>query len=250
LRQHSPDPLRQANCQDARDAFPWARNLASTPAHDGVQALVRALGRRKFVSFACGVYFPRIHFQLTDGEKPGEAGEGMGGPFMFTADLMKQINIPSKVTFVKLASYEGVASTGVIKEVVGLSEDIQGKTVVIVEDIVDTGLTMQRLLETLGTRNPKAIHIATLLLCDSIAQIPCDKQIVRMHAMPSRGRAIWRAPQPMTASRRSCAPLAAASSFLSPAAYISRAYISNSRMGRSPVRLAREWAALLCLLLI
>jgi len=98
----------------------------------------------------------------------------LNGSFMFTGDLMKQINIPSKVTFVKLASYEGVASTGVIKEVVGLSEDIQGKTVVIVEDIVDTGLTMQRLLETLGTRNPKAIHIATLLVKPDKLQVELD----------------------------------------------------------------------------
>lgn len=98
----------------------------------------------------------------------------LNGSFMFTADLMKQIDIPSKVTFVKLASYEGVASTGVIKEVVGLSEDIQGKTVVIVEDIVDTGLTMQRLVETLGTRNPKAIHIATLLVKPDKLQVELD----------------------------------------------------------------------------
>ena len=98
----------------------------------------------------------------------------LNGSFMFTSDLMKQINIPSKITFVKLASYEGVSSTGVIKEVVGLSEDIQGKTVVIVEDIVDTGLTMQRLLETLGTRNPKAIHIATLLVKPDKLQVELD----------------------------------------------------------------------------
>lgn len=98
----------------------------------------------------------------------------LNGSFMFTADLMKQIDIQSKVTFVKLASYEGVSSTGVIKEVVGLSEDIQGKTVVIVEDIVDTGLTMQRLLETLGTRNPKAIHIATLLVKPDKLQVELD----------------------------------------------------------------------------
>lgn len=98
----------------------------------------------------------------------------LNGSFMFTSDLMKQITIPSKVTFVKLASYEGVASTGVIKEVVGLSEDIQGRTVVIVEDIVDTGLTMQRLIETLGTRNPKAIHIATLLVKPDKLQVELD----------------------------------------------------------------------------
>ncbi|MEG2515087.1 MAG: hypoxanthine phosphoribosyltransferase, partial [Bacteroidaceae bacterium] len=88
----------------------------------------------------------------------------LNGSFMFTADLMRHITIPCQVTFVKLASYQGVSSTGIIKEVMGLSEDIQDRTVVIVEDIVDTGLTMQRLLETLGTRNPKEIHIATLLV--------------------------------------------------------------------------------------
>lgn len=64
----------------------------------------------------------------------------------------------------KLASYQGVSSTGVIKEVIGITEDLTDRTVVIVEDIVDTGLTMQRLLETLGTRNPKEIHIASLLV--------------------------------------------------------------------------------------
>ena len=88
----------------------------------------------------------------------------LNGSFMFTADLLKHITIPCEISFVKLASYQGVTSTGVIKEVIGLNEDIAGRTVVIVEDIVDTGLTMQRLLDTLGTRNPEAIHIASLLV--------------------------------------------------------------------------------------
>lgn len=88
----------------------------------------------------------------------------LNGSFMFTADLMKRITIPCEISFVKLASYQGVSSTGTIKEVIGINEDISGRTVVIVEDIVDTGLTMQRLLETLGTRGPKEIRIATLLL--------------------------------------------------------------------------------------
>ena len=69
-----------------------------------------------------------------------------------------------EISFVKLASYQGITSTGRVKEVIGLNEDITGRTVVIVEDIVDTGLTMERLIDTLGTRNPKEIHIAALLV--------------------------------------------------------------------------------------
>lgn len=88
----------------------------------------------------------------------------LNGAFMFCADLMKKVTIPSQISFVKLASYEGVASTGVVKEVIGLNEDISDRTIVIIEDIVDTGLTMERLLDTLGTRNPKEIMIASLLV--------------------------------------------------------------------------------------
>ncbi len=98
----------------------------------------------------------------------------LNGSFMFAADLMRHINIPSQISFIKLASYQGTASTGVIKEVMGLSEDITDRTVVIVEDIVDTGLTMQRLLETLGTRRPKQIRIATLLVKPDKLKVDLD----------------------------------------------------------------------------
>ncbi len=104
----------------------------------------------------------------------------LNGSFMFTADLMRNITIPCEVTFVKLASYQGVTTTGKVKEVMGLSEDISGRTVVIVEDIVDTGLTMERLLETLGTRNPKEIHIATLLVKPEKLRIDLDIKYVAM----------------------------------------------------------------------
>lgn len=88
----------------------------------------------------------------------------LNGSFMFAADLFRRITIPAEISFVKLASYEGTASTGVIKEVIGLSENISGRTIVVVEDIVDTGCTMQKLLENLGTRSPESIHVCTLLL--------------------------------------------------------------------------------------
>lgn len=88
----------------------------------------------------------------------------LNGSFMFSADLMKRITIPSEISFVKLASYQGITSTGKVKEVIGINEELKGRTIVIVEDIIETGYTMQRLLETLGTRSPKEIRIATLLL--------------------------------------------------------------------------------------
>ena len=88
----------------------------------------------------------------------------LNGSFMFGADLMRMITIPCKISFVKLASYQGTTSTGEIKEVIGINEDLAGRTVIIVEDIVESGLTMKRMIDTLGTRNPESIHICTLLL--------------------------------------------------------------------------------------
>ena len=102
----------------------------------------------------------------------------LNGSFVFAADLMRYITIPCEISFVKLASYQGTTSTGEIKEVIGLNEDISGRTVVIVEDIVDTGATMKRMIETLGTRNPKALHICTLLLKPDKLAVPLDIKYV------------------------------------------------------------------------
>lgn len=87
----------------------------------------------------------------------------LNGSFMFASDLMKQVSIPCEISFVKLASYEGMQQGGKIREVFGLSERIDGRTVVIIEDIVDSGKTMQQLLDSLYTRNPAEIRIATFL---------------------------------------------------------------------------------------
>jgi hypoxanthine phosphoribosyltransferase len=87
----------------------------------------------------------------------------LNGSFMFAADLMKNITIPCQISFVKLASYEGMQSGGTVREVFGLTEKLEGRTVVIVEDIVDSGRTMQQLLRSLDSRSPAEIRIATLL---------------------------------------------------------------------------------------
>jgi hypoxanthine phosphoribosyltransferase len=87
----------------------------------------------------------------------------LNGAFMFAGELMKEVSIPSEITFVRLASYQGTASTQKVKEVLGLNENITGRVVVIVEDIVDSGATMVSLLEELAQYQPKEVKIATLL---------------------------------------------------------------------------------------
>ena len=86
----------------------------------------------------------------------------LNGAFIFAADLMREMTIPCEISFVKLASYQGTISTGPIQEVIGINEDLTGRTVIIVEDIVESGATMKRMIEQLGTRNPASVHICTL----------------------------------------------------------------------------------------
>ena len=88
----------------------------------------------------------------------------LNGSFMFMADLMKYVNIPSELCFVKFSSYVGTQSTGEMKEFLGLTQDVTGRTVVIVEDIVESGFTMQYMIDYLAKRGPKEIKVATLLV--------------------------------------------------------------------------------------
>ena len=83
---------------------------------------------------------------------------------MFAADLMKMVTIPCEISFVKLASYEGTSSTGKIKKMIGINTDLTGRNVIIVEDIVESGLTMQNMLDQLKEHNPASVSICTLLL--------------------------------------------------------------------------------------
>ena len=77
-------------------------------------------------------------------------------------DLMREMKIPCEISFVKLASYQGTTSTGKIKEVMGINEDISGRTIIILEDIVESGLTIRQMIDSLGTRNPASVHVCTL----------------------------------------------------------------------------------------
>ena len=85
----------------------------------------------------------------------------LNGAFLFAADLFKRIDFPARISFVKLASYEGTKSSGSIKELIGWNEDIKDKTVVVVEDIVDTGITLERIMDELIMRKAAEIKIAT-----------------------------------------------------------------------------------------
>ena len=86
----------------------------------------------------------------------------LNGAFIFAADLMREMTIPCEVSFVKLASYQGTTSTGKVQEVIGINENLSGRTVVIVEDIVESGQTMKRMIESIGTRNPASVQICAL----------------------------------------------------------------------------------------
>ncbi|MDE5947471.1 MAG: hypoxanthine phosphoribosyltransferase [Prevotella sp.] len=102
----------------------------------------------------------------------------LNGSFIFAADLMRELTIPCEISFVKLASYQGTTSTGKIKEVIGINEDLAGRDIIIVEDIVESGLTMKRMIESLGTRNPASVSICTLLLKPERLKAPLDIKYV------------------------------------------------------------------------
>ncbi len=87
----------------------------------------------------------------------------LNGAFMFAAELIKQIPPNCQITFLKLASYAGTSSTGTVKRLIGINEDIHDKTVVILEDIVDTGITLENIIKQLKGYEPGEIRVATLL---------------------------------------------------------------------------------------
>lgn len=87
----------------------------------------------------------------------------LNGAFMFATDLMKEINMPCELGFMKTASYEGTVSKGEVDVLIGLKENVEGKSVVIIEDIVETGNTIQKIMDELSTRKAKQIKVASML---------------------------------------------------------------------------------------
>lgn len=87
----------------------------------------------------------------------------LNGAFMFASDLIKHFDFPCEITFIRLESYQGTATSGTVKEVSGLKEDVENRHVVILEDIIDTGYTIQYLKQSILKKRPKSLCVATLL---------------------------------------------------------------------------------------
>ncbi|WP_200974575.1 hypoxanthine phosphoribosyltransferase [Echinicola sp. 20G] len=102
----------------------------------------------------------------------------LNGVFMFFSDLMKETDVSLEVSFVKVASYESTSSTGKVNDLIGLVEDIVGRHVIIIEDIVDTGLSMSHLLKLVSSKSPKSIAIVSLLLKPEALQQPIEVDYV------------------------------------------------------------------------
>ena len=96
----------------------------------------------------------------------------LNGSFVFAADLMRACEMDCEISFVKLSSYEGTGSSGKVTNVIGLDEDIKGRDVIVVEDIIDSGQTMTYFLETLSKLGPSSVSVVTLLLKPEVF---CDR---------------------------------------------------------------------------
>ena len=88
----------------------------------------------------------------------------LNGSFVFGADLLREMNFPCEITFIRMSSYEGTSTTGEVKQVIGLRESIEGRTVVVVEDIIDSGYTMKEMLRILTEKKPEDIYVTSLFV--------------------------------------------------------------------------------------
>lgn len=98
----------------------------------------------------------------------------LNGSFIFAADLLREVTLPCEIAFVKMASYQGTSSTGIVREIMGLNVDVTNRPVIIVEDIVDTGFTMAHMLELLKQHHPQSVNICSLLVKPGKLQVDLD----------------------------------------------------------------------------
>ena len=102
----------------------------------------------------------------------------LNGSFMFASDLFKQLSIEAELCFIKLASYKGMKSSGNVVTSIGLEDDLFGKEVIIVEDIVDTGKTLHNFLPKLMHQQPRSMKIAALLHKSAATEYPLTMDYV------------------------------------------------------------------------
>jgi hypoxanthine phosphoribosyltransferase len=127
-----------------------------------------------------------ISAQITkeyEGKNPVFLGV-LNGAFLFLADLFKGIHTPSEISFIRVSSYSGTKSTGEMKNVFGLKENISNRHVIIVEDIVDTGETMKYLFDELKKQNPASLKLATLLFKPAALKNPVTPDYVGFEIDP------------------------------------------------------------------
>lgn len=102
----------------------------------------------------------------------------LNGAFMFAADLVRACEIDSEIVFIRLMSYHGLESSGTVKTVLGLDQELTDRHLIIVEDIVDSGQTMHNFLQDLKDKNPASITVATLLLKPGALQFPIEPDYI------------------------------------------------------------------------
>ena len=102
----------------------------------------------------------------------------LNGSFMFAAELMKSIEVSCEITFLRVSSYQATESTGRVHQILGLLENIENRDVIVVEDIVDTGLTMVEIKQQLLVQNPASLSIITLFQKPEALKQPIDIQYI------------------------------------------------------------------------
>lgn len=108
----------------------------------------------------------------------------LNGAFPFASDLFRAVETDAEISFVRLKSYEGTSSTGNVRQLMGLSEDLKGRHVIVVEDIVDTGKTISRVLDDLRKQEPASLKVATLLYKPESAQCDVNPEYVGFSIPP------------------------------------------------------------------
>ncbi len=114
----------------------------------------------------------RLDAQFADNERPPLFLAVLNGSFMLAADVMRRMRVPAEICFIKLKSYVGMQSSQTLTTAIGLTTELRGRDVILLEDIVDTGNTLARFLPTLHANEPKTLTVFTLLLKPDALQHP------------------------------------------------------------------------------